>query len=237
MEAGGEKPPHLFTLVNPALIKLDDKQRKVFDRIKRSMVAVDVKVVQFQPDVLDSTSKEIVVPLFDKAKANMRDFVLKKASDKGINASAHLTWKGEGIDQLATFSLREKSLTGLIYNNNEVYSVEPIGNGLQALTLLDQRKFKDDHPKEFDEIEKSQIKNGPNPAPAAIAAGVNPIVVRILVAYTPNVEELHADVLSLIDGSINLANLSYANSGVNLQLELAATVRVALQRETNSQKK
>jgi hypothetical protein len=104
-----------------------------------------------------------------------------------------------------------------------VFSVEPIGGGLHAVTQLDQSKFPADHPKAFEEVEKKASRKGPvkpTPRPAA-RADAPPLVLRTLVAYTPKVEQLHVDVGLLIQAAIDLTNTSYLNSKVGLRLELA----------------
>jgi hypothetical protein len=97
--------------------------------------------------------------------------------------------------------------------------VEPIGGGLQAVVLLDQSKFKDEH-KSFEEFEKKAITG------RKLVRATEKVEIAALVAYTPKVEEAQADILSFINEAVALTNQTYVNSQINIELKLVDTVRV-----------
>jgi hypothetical protein len=137
-------------------------------------------------------------------------------------------------DKFCSLSVRGKSVSGLIYSNNKLYSVEPLGNGLQAISLLDQSKFHhDEHPASFKELERKINKKAPVTGDAPLpATEQNPAVITVLVAYTPKVEAAYSnpnDILTVIDSCIDISNLSYQNSQVFVQLQLVHTVKVDYQ--------
>jgi len=138
-----------------------------------------------------------------------------------------LEWKGKEDDESVILSASGKSVTGLIYSANKVYSVEPLGKGLHAIVQIDQTKFLNDHIKETSPHEKKVDKDGLDRNKLSLPTAKTPAVIRVLVAYTPKVEELRNGGLdSLITGSIDLTNASYLHSQIHLRLELAHSVKV-----------
>ena len=218
----------LFDLMNPERQNLNAKQKKHFERIKKSVAAVDVKIVRLNAELLSTKPGKLVLPLTDDKSLHMPDtkVIAVKGTEMEAKGRLDLIWKGSSVTQFASFSVRGKTLTGLIYDENKLYSVESIGDGLQALILLDPTKFKPDHPREFEAILRNKIQNGPPPAAEPPPPNAKTVTVRVLVAYTPRVDEMEDDVQSLIADALKYMNDSCKNSRVNLHTELAGTMKV-----------
>ena len=178
-------------------------------------------VVRLNEQAISRADSALDWPLHGDALLTMKNYTLTNGAD-----STTLTWKGEKPSQTVSLTSKGQTLTGLIYTGDAVYSVEPLGKGLQACTKLDQRKFKEDHPPAFHKMKTGEIKfKNAADAPATPTPG-NTAVIRVLVAYTPKVEGLRANVLSFVDACVDLSNFSYANSRIAQRLELAHTVKV-----------
>lgn len=126
----------------------------------------------------------------------------------------------------------------LVYLNGEVsgnlnyksgnYAINPLGKGAFTFYEIDfkQAPFNDDAPGMTDSHTK--VDN----AAAATAASVATCNLRVLVAFTPQAENYIKNNLgfnSLTQFALQAvaeSNQAYINSGINLQMELAASVRV-----------
>jgi hypothetical protein len=97
--------------------------------------------VRYQEGMLEDENAPVKLQLNKDHYLELKDYKISK--EKG---AVKLEWKGEEPNHSVTLSLRGKSVTGIIYTGEKVYSVEPLGNGLQAMVLLDQTKFPDEHP-------------------------------------------------------------------------------------------
>ena len=228
-----DPPVGILKEVKRAAADLTDKQALVLDRLKRAPTTVgEVRMFEFQEGVLtaDAAAVPLTLPL-----AGGKVFSVEKVGvfrDAG-KPSVRLAWAGQGARRAETVTLvaRDKSVSGLVYADKKVFAVEPLGGGLHALVEVDQTKFPPDHPpgahKEGDQKDKPKGDAADIAAVDRPSPDTAPLVLRALVAYTPKVDELEADIAVLIDAAVEVTNTSYRNSGVNLRMELAHTVRVA----------
>jgi hypothetical protein len=208
-------PKVLLQAIDINMTDLNEKQTKILERIKKSDATVNWQLTRLNPGALEAADTPIALSLPERATMEIRQAKVAKTDER-----THVTWKGEKITESLQLSVVGRSTTGLVYTNDKVYSVEPIGNGLQCVAQLDQRKFKEDHPANFKQIEKKEARK------VKAADSASPVVITVLVAYTPKVDQLQADVNALIRGAVDLANTTYANSKINIKLELVATVPV-----------
>src|SRR5262249_31645664 len=109
-------------------------------RIKRTPTTADVKVVRLEEGMPDDSDLPIVVQLTDQ------DLELKRYKVTKDKDTRYFDWTGSKPTESASLSVTGKSVTGMIYYGKNVYAVEPIGKGLQAMVRLDQSKFPQDHP-------------------------------------------------------------------------------------------
>jgi Metallo-peptidase family M12B Reprolysin-like len=219
--AGPEGRPFLLA-VDGDKIDLNDKQAKILARIKKSpgTIADSAQLSRIDEDAMPTADTPALIQLPNGGSLKLRAQAVKKGKDPADGI--RVDWMGDRGTENCMLRISRKSATGLIYTKDKVYAVEPLGNGLQVVVQLDQSKFDHEHPKGFADIEKKpRDKKVGDPK-----AKIGPVVITVLVAYTPKVDELQADVKALINASVDLANQSYINSKVNLRLELVDTVKV-----------
>lgn len=145
-EAAAQEPEVLLQPVDMAVTELNEKQARILDRIKKEPASLDVKVVRLREKAMEDNDRPLLVHLPGDEKLEMKEYKMTK--DKG---TVKLEWK-HGKDS-AVLRLSSRSATGLIYKGDNVYSVEPIGNGLQAVVRVDQTKYRD-HPSADDKTAK-----------------------------------------------------------------------------------
>jgi hypothetical protein len=217
--ARADEPKVLFKTVSPGTLDLNDKQGKLLDRLKNAPTTLNVQIVKLQDSVLADAPQPLSLALSADRSVELRDYKVAK-----FDGAQTLTWSAPETRNAASVAVRPNAATGLIWNDGKVYSVEPLGGGLQAMVQLDQSKFHMDHPESFEKIEKVAKKIQLPPMADQPAAPV--IEITVLVAYTPKVDSEVINIQSLIDGAVTLANNSYVNSKVNIKLKLVQTVKV-----------
>lgn len=143
--AQGQEPrvASLFQEADLAKLKLNEKQEKVLDRIKKSPATVEYSVVTLVEDSLDD-GNPIIISLPGKKQLMLEDYKLVDGE-----FSRTLSWKGKE-PSFASLTLTgergTRSVTGLIHNDKHIFSVEPLSGGLQVIVWFDQTKLPKDHP-------------------------------------------------------------------------------------------
>lgn len=124
-------------------------------------------------------------------------------------------------------------LTGTVTVGDDVYSIQPLGNGLHAVVQRDFTRMPMDDPPGFEAAAlDAQARAAQQPQPAAGAAEYNmgredaPAVINVLVAYTPAAEKAAGDIKQMIRLAVEESNQSYKGSHVRLELRLTEAVRV-----------
>jgi hypothetical protein len=220
VDAKKPPPPRKLFEVPLAADVLTPAQKKILERIKKSPAYVkdqQPQIVKLNRSAVADVdpSQAVAIPLPADKTLTIDNY--RFAPGLG---TLRVNWSKPFVDgkplDFASFSVGEKHCTGLIYNADKVYSVENLGGGMQAIVQIDQSKYDDEHKdhKPHPPIPKD-VKLAATPTPSA------PSVIRVLVAYTPKVDSEVADMVSLIDGAINISNQSYLNSDIHVKLELA----------------
>jgi hypothetical protein len=221
LHRGGEHvapvvPTLLLERVDPGKYALNTRQARVLARIKKSPVAVNWKLSRLNRDGLKSLGGAVVMHLAREESLEMVDPKLRKGE-----RVTHLNWKGGRATEACHLTISEEGTTsGLIYTRGKVFAVEPLGDDLIAVVELDQRKFAGDHPKSFDQIEEKPIRE------VKPGQETGTVVITVLVAYTRQVDDLQGNVKNLINSAVDLANVSYMNSQIDIRLDLVDTVKV-----------
>jgi hypothetical protein len=146
-------PRPLFTVANLEQTTLTPKQDKILRRIQGRLskgAENEFVVVHFEKSSLETASPEFLVPLPENDQLEIRN--VKVTTDKGAK---HLNWTSKTNSDSVSVSITDNSAAGLIYVGNRVYSIEPLGNGLQVITRTHQHRFPPDEPPEAQQrIEK-----------------------------------------------------------------------------------
>ncbi|AXI02524.1 reprolysin-like metallopeptidase [Aquirhabdus parva] len=163
-------------------------------------------------------------------------------SQTTIKRSANnYSWFGKTVDGNTIISVNGSAVEGIIHKGSKVFRLRTLGDGLQALTEIDQSKFPSDEPLGIKmpsgKVAKSAASQSSDATSRSsdavvtptVAADPNPVV-DVLVGYTAAVKALYnnsdADVLAHIQLAIDDANQTYINSAVNSQLRLVDTQAV-----------
>ena len=149
-----EKPKTLFEKVDVAAVSFSEQQRKILDRVKKEPSTVDYILVNFEESALDDTTAPILLPLNADHKIELKGYVIKESKGRKV-----FTWKGNKSGESLLLSIKAKSVTGLVYSGDNVYSVEPLGKGLHAIVRIDQTKFPKDSPPHSEDSETHKGTN------------------------------------------------------------------------------
>ena len=114
-------------------------------------------------------------------------------------------------------------LTGTIRSKGQLYSLRPLRSGGHAIVRVNEAKMPADHPAAYGFLPRIEMGNAAKPqGRASIAAST----IRLLVAYTPSAATASGDITGLINLAVAETNQGYANSGVDISVQLASSVRV-----------
>lgn len=216
----------LFEKVNRSQTDLTPQQQESLAQLQKQPTTMETRLVRVKTQLLTSSASKLLT-------INLgREFEVEKVETKPEQQA--LTWIGKPLGPLdsAVFVVNGGNVTGTVRVGKELFSVRPLGGGLHAVVLQDEKKFPPEHPPEFNELEK-QPANEFNAAALGDAPPGNQKL-RVLIAYTPRVAATIADMKSFIDLALAETNEGYANSGVKVRAELAHAYVVNYQ-ESGSQ--
>jgi peptidyl-Asp metalloendopeptidase len=120
-------------------------------------------------------------------------------------------------------------ITGNIRVLGQLYAVRPLFDGRHAIVEVDESKMQPDH----DEAAYRELHKN---APALQITGGAPkaqTTIRALVNYTTAARNASADIVGLINLAVAESNQGYANSGVEITLQLAGTSLVTYTESSN----
>ena len=222
-QPSGSKP--LFTAIeNDRLVKASSAQTKLLEQMRHRPTTEWLHLVHVVPEALLGDELTITIP-------GGGEFKVAHTGGEGKN-NRNLSWSGkvEGKETgTATFVLRNGIMTGSINSSTGLYQIESIGGGAYAVIKVDRTKLPPDEPPSSPE--KAPQPPAPQPAPGmadrnANASDAPPAQIDVLIAYTPAAKAAVSD----IDGTIALAvansNAAFANSSINVHLNLAGSLQV-----------
>ena len=132
----------------------------------------------------------------------------------------------------------ESILVANITVDGYIYAIRPLSGGLHLVVRVDPGK---EEPCQAHEgMEPSEVTHDPDdkivydPGNADLlpsqqgdaSRATGECLIRVMVPYTDDADAALADILSDINNLINIANTGYNNSGVNFNIELAASFEV-----------
>jgi len=197
-------------------------QSERIDKIRKRQTTASVLLTRINMQAFKENDFLVSLPSRKASRFSRKYFEAKDDNN--------FTWSGEisGTFSTSTFVIRNGNATGSIQNeDNQLYSVEPIGDGIHALVHIDESALLPCAPpllansKDIQNNALSQL-----PEMSADPTIENPAQIDVLVAYTP----LARDTLSNVETSIELAvaetNQTYRNSGIYIQMNLVGTMVV-----------
>ncbi len=147
--------------------------------------------------------------------------------------SGDFVWEGKpanGADGTVNLVVAKGRITGAVTVGGVTYSIYPDKQGNTVIEQLDPRGFPKPGPHPIPEIPKTD-KRGDLPSWRAPADGPSVVgdpnsmtTITLLAAYTEAAAAESADIVSEINLAVSMANTAYANSGVNITLQLTGTL-------------
>jgi peptidyl-Asp metalloendopeptidase len=115
-------------------------------------------------------------------------------------------------------------LTGTIRKNGELYALRPLRSGGHVIARIDEAKMPPDHPAAYNFLPRIDMGKAQSGKVTANAATLANTTIRVMVAYTPSAASASGDIIGLINLAVSESNQGYANSGVNITMQLASAV-------------
>lgn len=131
------QPKQLFNVY--ALPELPKAQEERLNRILKEKSTVKMlAIVSLRKDWDKETSPLMVFPL-KSLPLQIKDY--KITPTKSVKLLAWTGNKSEVILSVRIYNETKQSVTGLIWYDNKVYAVEPLGEGFNVIVEVDQVKF------------------------------------------------------------------------------------------------
>ncbi|MEM0962806.1 MAG: tandem-95 repeat protein [Bacteroidota bacterium] len=219
---------------NAFRVPLTDRQQAVVDILSSELGVEAIEIVRVDEGVL-SGQTALVSLAFPGAT-----FDLATASTKRL-ASGHRAWTGRRDMVLSALVERDGMVTGSVRQGGYLYEIRPMTGGLHAIARKSLASYRQ-HADDYESVIASQPQRVDPPAGVGTAgAGMgaelhghdheahpghdarsvaNPTVVDILVPYTENISAAYGDPDGLAQSFITFTNAVYANSDIDITLNL-----------------
>jgi len=206
----------LFVLVDEPTNRSADQNRQL-ENIRNLPTTDEANIIAVDPKVL-TTGDEVTLPLSRSSRVAVNREALE------VNDDGTFTWDGQVADQLrgdATIVVNGNAVTATFQTEGGLYRIRPIGEGLHVLVKVKDENFPPEHPPNTNEggdegldLPEFQRKS---------EADRSMTEIKVLIAYTPAVESVVADVKGLADLAISETNKSYRNSDIRIKLKAATS--------------
>jgi peptidyl-Asp metalloendopeptidase len=150
-------------------------------------------------------------------------------------SASDISWSGplQGTEGWAQLVYANDGIVGTVTVGRLQYVIEPLGNGMHAVSLLDQNKLPSEHTAD-NPVGASVINESPIGIQAAKAGNTDGTVsvtalttVNVLVVYTAAAAAATSNINSLIQLAVDETNQSYLNSGINITFNRVYTGQVS----------
>ncbi|MCL2012159.1 MAG: PKD domain-containing protein [Cystobacterineae bacterium] len=209
-------------------------QSKRMDKIKQRRTTKSISLMRVDINALKENKLRISLSANKKLQLSRKHF-------KATNPN-NFTWSGvvPGTSALSTFVVHNGDVAASIRDeNNELYSIEPIGDELYALIKIDESKFspcggvlhgdtQEMHnpappasPSTRNALHNTNASHNANASQnAEVSQSANPVEIDVMVAYTPAARGAFANIAAQAALAVEETNQTYQNSGVNIRLNL-----------------
>lgn len=106
-------------------------------------------------------------------------------------------------------------LTGTLRVDGDLYALRPLRSGGHAIARIDESRMPADHPAEYALLPKIQM-------PQSISTKAISTI-RVMVVSTQSAAAASGDIVGLVNLAVAESNTGYANSGVEINLQLAGS--------------
>jgi hypothetical protein len=222
-------------LPESTMSKMTSTQKHYLDQAMKSRFATDVKLATIEMELLE---QNLLVFNYNDIPYTAH----KNVRREGVRSLTRISWIGdvEGWNGQVhlVYNKSKKTVSGLIEAESVAFVITPLGDGLHAIIGWDMIQeegcetpdngfdYRGDNPAvKGDDYGNADLINS---AEAAGARATGECNIRVLIAYTDDVDANRVDILSDIYGMINTANTGYNNSsGVVFSIELAVAYEVS----------
>jgi hypothetical protein len=113
-----------------------------------------------------------------------------------------------------------------------VYSIEPLGNGLHAVSRVDQHGYPSEHTPDnpsgaLSDVLDAAVKGKPGTGTEGTVGTTALSTINVLVVHTAAAATATANIGSLIQLAVDETNQSYVNSGINILMTRVHTAQVS----------
>lgn len=149
-------------------------------------------------------------------------------------AANDISWGGavQGTHGYVQLVLAEGGLTGTVTVGTAQYSIESLGGGLHAVSRIDQSGFPSEHTPDnpagvLDTPPPPTPLSARAPAPGEGTVGIAATsTINVLVVYTASAASAAGTISSKIQLAVDETNVSYLNSGININMVRVHTAQV-----------
>ncbi|HEX2076895.1 MAG TPA: M12 family metallo-peptidase [Longimicrobium sp.] len=145
-----------------------------------------------------------------------------------------VSWAGPvaGGDGWVQMVVVDGAVTGTITLGRTQYSIEPLGNGLHAVSKIDQNGFPSEHPADHPSGALADLMNAGVQAAVSAEDGTVGIAanttINVMVVYTASAATAAGgNIASRIQLAVDETNQSYVNSGINITMNRVYTAQVS----------
>ncbi|HSJ05775.1 MAG TPA: M12 family metallo-peptidase, partial [Longimicrobiales bacterium] len=158
-------------------------------------------------------------------------------------AATDISWAGplRGGEGWVQMVLADGGVTASVHVGYTLYSIEPLGNGLHAVSRIDQAGFPGDHPAEHPsgalgdamDAAADELLSARTADLGTIGAEAT-TQINVMVVYTAAAANATSNIGSLIQLAVDETNQSYVNSGVNINMVRVHTAQVTYNESNRS---
>lgn len=221
LPAGAQTVELLVPVPNNRIVNATPEQERRIAQLRKQPTTKDLQLVRINVAALQGD--KVTVTLSDQKKLNFNRQSTEKKDE------TNFIWHGRiaELPATATLVVHNGNVTGTIQIGRELYHIEPVGKGVHAIVQIDTSKFPPEEPTSFKEketfrpldLEVRMRKLGLS----AKDLHDSPVSISVIVAYTQSAKDSVADIDATIQLAVSEANQAYANSGINIQLNLVGT--------------
>lgn len=237
---GDDYTPSASTTMNPAEVQqnlltlvpdqaLTDVQENRLNRIRGRGISPRVHLARAASGAGDllQQNRALRLAVAPGVQVVARGERVERRAANDISWGGPLQGEGHGWVQMV---LTNDGMVGTVTIGTEQYTIEPLGNGLHAVSRLDQSKL----PPEHSADNPTGVLDPPPPAdflsakaPTDGTIGTQALsTINVLVVYTASAAAATSNVSSLIQLAVDETNVSYVNSGININMVRVHTAQV-----------
>ena len=169
--------------------------------------------------------------------------VVAVGQNRSERSASDVSWSGplRGAEGWVQMVLADGGVTATVTVGNAQYSIEPLGNGLHAVSRIDQHGYPSEHTPDNPSGALSDVLDAATrgkPGTGGTDGGTVGILanttINVAVVYTPSAASATSNISSLIQLAVDETNQSYVNSGIAITMNRVYTGQVSYTEGTSS---